>query len=114
MNKVIIMGRTAGPAELKTTVDGSRVARLRIVSNRKWKDQATGAMREEATWHTVTVWNGLADFAARYCPKGREVLVEGRLRNNEWEKDGVKMYGIDIVGEVLTGLGPVPHDGGGE
>lgn len=107
MNKVIIIGHLGADPEVRNTQGGSRVARLSVATTRKWKDGG-GKLCEETTWHRVTVWGALADFALTYCPKGRQVCVEGRLHNSSYDKDGVKHYSTEIVGDRLQGLGPSP------
>lgn len=108
MNKAQIIGHLGMEPEVRVTNGGHKVARLSIATTRKWKDQS-GTLHEETEWHRVVVWNALAEFALTYCPKGRQVYVEGRLHTNSYvDKDGVKKYSTEIIGETLTGLGPSP------
>ena len=107
MNKVIIIGHVGRDPESRFTHNGKQVATLNIATTRKWRD-AQNALREETEWHRVSCWEKLAQFAVSYCPKGREVAVEGRLRTTSYDKDGQKHYTTEIVAETLKGLGPSP------
>lgn len=107
MNKVIIIGHLGRDPESRFARDGKQVATLNIATTRKWRD-AQNNLREETEWHRVSCWEKLAQFAVSYCPKGREVAVEGRLRTTSYDKDGQKHYTTEIVAETLKGLGPGP------
>lgn len=114
VNKAIIVGRLGRDPELKYTQAGSPVCRLSVATDRKWKDQRSGEMKEETEWHRVTVWNKQAEACERYLAKGREVYVEGRLRTSSYEQDGIKKYSTEIVAETVQFLGGRGEGGGGE
>ena len=58
----------------------------------------------EATAIRWTVWGKQADNAARYLGKGSRVNVVGSLRNNNYDKDGVTVYGFDFTAEEIDYL----------
>ena len=78
LNKVMLIGNCGGKPELKTTTNGKTLAKLRVATNRFWKDDDGDHKATE--WHTVIAWDGLADVCGRYLDKGRRVFVEGRLK----------------------------------
>ena len=53
----------------------------------------------------VTVWGKQADFVSKYFSKGKEILVEGRLKTESWEKDGKQFSKNVIVGEKVSFVG---------
>ncbi len=83
VNKVIIIGNLGADPEVRTTGGGAMVANLRIATSRNYTDKQ-GQRREETEWHSVVVWNKLAELAQRYLQKGRKVYIEGRLQTRDW------------------------------
>jgi single-strand DNA-binding protein len=56
------------------------VTNLNVACNRRWNSQVSGEQEEETTWYRVSVWGKQAEACNEYLEKGRQVLVEGRLR----------------------------------
>jgi len=104
LNKVYIIGRIVRDAELKSTTNGSSVVNLDIASNRVWNDKEKGK-QEETEFHKVVAFGKLAEIIGKYCLKGGLLMVEGRLKTSQWEKDGVKKYKTSIIAESIQ-LGP--------
>lgn len=77
--KVTIVGNLGADPELRYMPDGSPVTNMSVATNRKWKNQS-GEPQEETTWFRVSVWGAQAEACQNYLAKGRQVLVEGRLR----------------------------------
>jgi len=104
LNKVYIIGRIVRDAELKSTPGGSSVVNLDVASNRVWNDKEKGK-QEETEFHKVVAFGKLAEIIGKYCLKGGLLMVEGRLKTSQWEKDGVKKYKTSIIAESIQ-LGP--------
>ena len=83
-NKVILAGNLTRDPELRYTPKGQAIARLGMAINRTWKSEA-GETKEEVTFVDVDVWGRPAEVIAQYCKKGRPLLVEGRLKLDQWE-----------------------------
>lgn len=98
MNKVVLLGNLTRDVELKQTPSGTAVAQLGLAMNRKWKD-AQGEKREEVTFVDCEAWGKTAEIIAQYFGKGRQILVEGRLKLDQWEdKDsGAKRSKLKVV-----------------
>ena len=62
---------------------------------RRYKDQS-GQYVDNTDWHKIEVWGTLAETAAKYLAKGRAVLIDGEIRNDNYEKDGIKHYAYKI------------------
>ena len=77
---IVIVGNLGQEPEMRYMADGQAVTNLSVASNRRWNDRATGQQQEEVTWFRVSVWGKQAEAAHQYLSKGRQVLIEGRLR----------------------------------
>jgi single-strand DNA-binding protein len=84
------MGRLCADPESKTLPSGDAVTDLRLAINRAWKDGKTGEKREETCFIDAVCYGSRAPALAEYFHKGSRILVEGRLKLDEWEKDGQK------------------------
>jgi single-strand DNA-binding protein len=56
-------------------------------------------------WHRVVCFGKTAELADRFLVKGRECIVEGKLRTSSWEKDGEKRYRTEVVAERIEFIG---------
>lgn len=103
-NKVILMGNLTRDVELKYTPSGTAVAEIGLAVNDRRKD-ACGQWVDETTFCDVTLWGRQAEVASEYTRKGSSVLIEGRLKLDQWEKDGQKRSKLRVVAENLRLLG---------
>lgn len=78
--KIILVGNLGGDPDMRYLQDGTAVTNFSMATNRKWTNQQTGEVQEEVTWVRVSVWGRQAEAANTYLSKGRQVMVEGRLR----------------------------------
>ena len=83
-NKVILAGNLTRDPELRYTPKGTAIASFGLAINRKWKSE-TGEAKEEVTFVDVEAWDRQAEVVAQYFKKGRPILVEGRLKLDQWE-----------------------------
>jgi len=83
-NKVILAGNLTRDPELRYTPKGTAVAKFGMAINRTWKSE-TGEAKEEVTFVDVEAWERQAEVIAQYFKKGRPILVEGRLKLDQWE-----------------------------
>ncbi len=86
LNSVNIMGNLTRDPELKYTPSGKSVCSLSIANNRVYT--SNGEKKTEVSYFDVEVWGVVAENCAKYLAKGRGIIVEGRLRQERWEKDG--------------------------
>lgn len=118
VNKVILIGRLGNQPELRYTPAHRAVTELRLAISRSWTDKG-GQRQEKTDWFSVEAWDKDAENCERYLAKGREVYIEGRLQNDEWQdKDGQKRTKTKIVAERIQfiggrGEGEGPAGGGG-
>lgn len=106
MNKVILMGNMTRDCEVRNLAGGTTVSGFGIAVNRKWKDTATGDMKEEVLFVDCTAWGKIGENIARFFRKGSRILIDGRLKMDEWKdkttgdkrtKIGVVVEGFDFV-----------------
>ena len=105
VNKVILIGNLGADPELRYTASGTAVAKFRIATSETFTDRQ-GARQERTEWHRITAWGKLAEICGQYLSKGRQVYIEGRIRSDTWEQEGVKRYSYEIVADVMRMLGP--------
>lgn len=94
MNVCILGGRITKDLELKTTQTGKSVCQFSLAVNRFGKDK-------EADFFNVVAWNALAETISKYCHKGDQIFIEGRLTTRSYEKDGQKRYITEVVANSM-------------
>lgn len=105
LNKVILLGNLTRDPEVKYLPSGTAVADLRMAVSRKFKTQQ-GEDKEETCFISVEAWGRQAETCGEYLSKGSSLLVEGRLKYEEWEKDGKRNSRIKVVAERTQFVGP--------
>ena len=113
-NKVILVGNLTRDPELRYTPKGMAIAKVGLAINRNWTSES-GEKKEEVTFVDVDIFGRTAENVAQYMKKGRPILIEGRLRLDQWDdkQTGQKRSKLGVVGEVVQFLGS-PTGGGGE
>ena len=106
INKVIIVGNLGADPETRYLPSGEAVTNIRVATTDRWKDKASGEMKEATEWHRVAFFGRLAEISGEYLKKGSQVYVEGSLRTRKWQdKDGNDRYSTEIRGDVMQMLG---------
>ncbi|MEC8838962.1 MAG: single-stranded DNA-binding protein [Candidatus Neomarinimicrobiota bacterium] len=113
VNKVILVGHLGGDPESRFTPGGTAVATFSIATNESRKN-SDGNWEDHTEWHRCVLFGKQAEFAGEYVKKGQMVYVEGRLQTRSWEdKEGMKRYSTEVVGNAFTTLGRRNTEGGG-
>jgi single-strand DNA-binding protein len=106
VNKVILVGNLGADPETKYLPSGDAVTNIRIATTDKWKDKASGEMKEATEWHRIAFFGRLAEIAGEYLKKGSQVYIEGSLRTRKWQdKDGQDRYTTEIRADSMQMLG---------
>jgi single-strand DNA-binding protein len=112
-NRVILIGNITRDVEVKYLQSGMAVTEVGLAVNDRRKDNKTGQWIEEATFVDVTMWGRTAEIAGEYLSKGSQVLIEGRLKLDQWETEGQKRSKLRVVCENMKMLGSKGGGGGG-
>lgn len=110
--KIIIIGNLGQDPEMRYTQDGTPVTNFSVATNRRWNN-SDGSQGEETIWFRVSAWRRLAETCNEYLQKGRQVLVEGRLKPDPatggpriWTgNDGVARAQYEITAFTIKFLG---------
>ena len=112
LNKVMLIGRLGQDPEIRYTQSGSAVANAIIATNDYWTDKQ-GEKQERTEWHSLVLWDRLADLAQSYLKKGSQVYIEGRLQTRNWvDQQGQKHYKSEVVVTTLQFLDTKSSEGG--
>jgi single-strand DNA-binding protein len=102
------VGNVGKDPETRYMPNGNAVTNVTLATSESWKDKNTGEKQERTEWHRVVFYQRLAEVVAEYVKKGSKLYVEGSLRTNSWEQDGVKRYTTEIIAsemQMLDGKG---------
>lgn len=117
--KVVIVGNLGTDPEMRYMSDGTAVTNFSVATNRRWTNRGSGDQQEETTWFRVSVWGRQAEVANEYLSKGRQVLVEGRMKPDPqtggpriWTgQDGTARASYEMTAETVRFIGT--REGGG-
>ena len=89
------MGNLTRDPDMRTVGSGMKVARLRLAVNERRRNR-DGQLQDFPIFVDVDVWDKSAELCGQYLVKGSGILVEGRLQQDTWEKDGVKHSALKV------------------
>lgn len=112
-NKVVLVGRLTRDPDVRYTPTKMKVARISLATGRQWKNKATGELQNHTDFIPVTAWSFTADLLERYCKKGSQILVEGRISTRDYDdvKTGQHKWVTEVVAENIILLGSPRRDG---
>ncbi len=102
-NRVILVGNVTRDVELRYIQSGTAVTDIGLAVNDRVKRGDEWV--DEATFVDITLWGRTAEVASEYLTTGSSVLIEGRLKLDQWEKDGQKRSKLKVIGERMQMLG---------
>lgn len=104
-NHVVLMGNLTRDPELRYTPQGKAVCDFDIAINHQYKD-SKGEKIEQVDFVPITIWAKQAELVAEFLKKGRQCLVEGRLKQEKWvNKEGKKRSRLKVNGVRVLFLG---------
>lgn len=103
VNKFIGIGNVGRDPEFRATSEGTSVTNFAIAITEKYKDKS-GQQKEITEWVNIVCFGKLADVVAQYVTKGMKVYVEGKLKTEKYEKDGITRYSTKIICEKMQML----------
>ena len=102
MNKVLLVGRTTKDPELRQAGTGLAVVNFTVAINRPFKSKDG---TNEADFINCVVFGAQAENFYKYCPKGSQVGVEGRIQTRNYDaQDGTKRYVTEVVADRVEFL----------
>jgi len=110
INVVVLVGRLTRDSELKYTPSGLPICRFSIAVNRSKKQDDQWV--DEPHYFDIEFYGKSAEGLSKYLLKGRQVAVQGELRQDRWEKDGQQRSKVVIVAGTIRPLGAPPQNSG--
>jgi single-strand DNA-binding protein len=105
VNKVILIGNVGKDPDVRYMENNVAVAKFTLATSETYK-KSNGEVVKNTDWHNIVLWRGLAQVAEKYVKKGSQIYIEGRIKSRSYDdKDGVKKYITEIVGDNMTLLG---------
>jgi single-strand DNA-binding protein len=106
VNKVILVGNLGADPETRYLPSGDAVSNIRLATTDRYKDKASGEMKEATEWHRVSFFGRLAEVVSEYLKKGSSIYIEGRIRTRKYtDQAGVEKYSTEIVADSMQMLG---------
>jgi single-strand DNA-binding protein len=105
LNKILLIGRLTKDPELRYTPGGAAVAQLRMAVNHTYRSKEE--KKEEVLYIDVNVFGRSAETVKQYLSKGRELFIEGRLQQQEWQDKttGQKRSTMRVVADRFQFIG---------
>lgn len=103
-NKVILLGNLTRDPEMSFLPSGKAVANIAMAVNKKWRDEATGEIKEKVNYVDIVAYGKNAENCGKYLRKGDAVLIDGELNQRRWDdKDtGAKRSKMEVIAKMVT------------
>jgi len=109
-NKIILIGNLTRDPEIRQLPSGQNTCRLSIATNRQFTNKQTGNLTQEVCFIDVDVWGAQVESCRQFLQKGKQVLIEGRLKYDQWEDaQGQKKNKHSVIAESVKFLGLPPR-----
>lgn len=108
VNLVILVGTLGKDPETKYMPSGNAVTNFSVATSESWKDKS-GEKQEVTEWHNITMFGKVAEIADKYLKKGSKVYLEGKIKTEKYQKDGVDKYITKIVCDQMQMLDSKPE-----
>lgn len=98
-NKVSLFGNVGKDADVKHLDGGKVVAKFSLATT---ENRGKGEERTtDTTWHNIVAWDKLAELCETYVKKGMAIIIEGKISNRSYEKEGRTVYTSEIIAKEL-------------
>ena len=111
INHVVLVGRLTRDAELRYSNSGFPICKFSIAINRRRKQGDQWV--DEANFFDVTLMGRSGEAIHQYLQKGKQVGVQGELRQDRWEQDGQRRSRVEVFAQNVQLLGGPGGGGGG-
>jgi len=107
-----LVGNLGANPDVAHMPNGRPVANIRLATSEAWKDRQTGETQQRTEWHSVVLFDKLADVANEYLRKGAQVYIEGKLRTRRWQdRNGNDRYTTEVIAYRMQLLSARPQTG---
>ena len=104
LNHATLVGRLVRDPEIRYSQSGVAICKISVANNDNIKKD--GNWTDEVSYFDVVVFGKQGENVEKYCKKGSQVAIEGRLRQNRWtDKEGQNRSKIEIVASSIQFLG---------
>ena len=105
INKVILVGFVGKDAEFRSFPNGDGVCNFSVATTDRYKDKASGEMKELTEWHRISCFGKLSTIAHQLVKKGSQVYIEGKISTRKWkDASGVEKFSTEIKADVMQML----------
>lgn len=112
-NKVILLGNLTRDPETRVTANGNTICKMGMAVSRVYSTR-DGERKEETTFVDIDAFGRQAEVITKYMRKGRPLMVEGRLKLDQWEtNEGQKRSKLGVVLENFQFIGGRDDNAGG-
>ena len=112
INRVIISGNLTRDPELRQTAGGLPVLGFGVAVNDRRKNNQTGEWEDYPNFGDCTMFGTRAQSVMRFLSKGSKVVIEGKLRWSQWERDGQKRSKLEVIVDEIEFMSS--RNGGGD
>ena len=102
INRVMVSGNVTRDPELRQTANGTAVLNFGLAVNDRRKNPQTDEWEDYANFFECSMFGNRANTMSQYVAKGMKVVIEGKLRYSQWEKDGQKRSSVKVVVEEVV------------
>ena len=100
LNRATLIGNIGKDPELRRTPQGTSVCTIRLATTENYKNKR-GEWQEITDWHSVVLWDRLAEIASQLLRKSDRIFVEGKIRTRTFDKDGSKKHFTEIIAQNM-------------
>ena len=109
LNRATLIGNIGKDPELRRTPQGTSVCTIRLATTENYKNKR-GEWQEITDWHSVVLWDRLAEIASQLLRKSDRIFVEGKIRTRTFDKDGSKKHFTEIIAQNMIILERKNHE----
>lgn len=102
INSVVLVGRLTKDVELRKTQSGLSVASFTVACDRRLSQEQRNNNEQSADFISCVAWRGSADFLGKYARKGDTVGVEGKIQTRNYDRDGHRVYVVEVLANSVN------------
>jgi single-strand DNA-binding protein len=106
MNKVILLGNLGADPEPIQNSKNLPIVKMRLATTERWKDQ------ERTEWHSLKAFGKTAEYCMRNLTKGCKIMIEGKIKSDSYEKDGIKRKTYEVIIDTVQNVVKSPNSQG--